>query len=100
MGPCSQHRRGGPTGRTIPHMIELIRANRTVFADRVFDRVVNTIPHYSQVDQAELRRSVDALVGDLIGLLEGASFDALKERIAKISRQRLEQGFSLSDFLQ
>src|SRR5215210_2986875 len=57
-------------GRTIQRMIEILRANRAAFVERLAARVAESVPQYSNVDTDEIRRNIDGLASDLLLLVE------------------------------
>jgi PAS domain S-box-containing protein len=82
-------------------MIEILKAHRAAYIDRMVAKLTAQVPHYSALGADELRRNIDRFFDVLVPLLEeGAEVESVKDRFCALAQERIEQGFAPSDFLQ
>ncbi len=81
-------------------IVDLLRRRREQVTDRMAAEILRSVPRYAGADATALRRNISALFEDLLAVVELDDRTRLVERLGEISRARIEQGFSISDFLR
>lgn len=80
-------------------VLQLIREKRAAFLDRLVARIVEQVPRYGIAGGAELRANAAAFFEDILGLIAEGEKPGISDRQLDITRKRIEQGFTASDYL-
>lgn len=83
----------------VSKVIELIRAHRAEFLDRVVGRIIEVVPRYGVTGGAELREHAGAFFDDVLAMAESGERPGFSERQLAITKKRVDQGFEASDYL-
>ncbi len=79
---------------------EILRAHREQTITELVSTLVETVPMYALADAAEVRQRVAKLYELFLDIIETHDTSQLTKEIAKISEQRIAQGFSAADFIR
>lgn len=85
---------------TIQPIIEMIEADRDRLVDSLTAQIIETLPRYNELMPGVLRESVNGLIDAVMVALDTHDSAKLSKLLIRLSRERIRQGFALSDYLR
>src|SRR5687767_10966535 len=86
-------------GSLVKAVLHLIAEKRAEFLDRLVSRIVEQVPRYGIAGGRELRENAAAFFDDIVLLISEGEKPGVSDRQLEITRKRIEQGFTASDYL-
>ena len=80
-------------------VLQLITSKRGEFLDRLVARIVEHVPRYGIAGGRELRDNAAVFFDDIFALISQGEAPGVSNRQLEITRKRIEQGFTASDYL-
>ncbi|MDF1564752.1 MAG: adenylate/guanylate cyclase domain-containing protein [Deltaproteobacteria bacterium] len=80
--------------------LDILNANKDLIVEATQARITERLPRYALLNPAELRVQVEAMIESSLLFLEDDDADRLLDQFRVTSTRRVQQGLSISDFLQ